>query len=197
MTAATVFAGLAGFYIHSDPEHASLDLPQGDYDIRDGHPGPRVQRRRLLPLQARRRPRLPRGHDPGQRPGRPAPEGPAAPVPAALPQRLQRPPVRARARQRSPDGADRLRRRPARRRRSCARRSRCEPAERVEVLVDFSKVGVGSAAGPEEHDRRGDHAGRHALRRGRRRRQGGGAHARRSSSSCRTCRRSTRRAPGR
>jgi FtsP/CotA-like multicopper oxidase with cupredoxin domain len=32
-TAATVFAGLAGFYIHSDPEHESLDLPQGDYDI--------------------------------------------------------------------------------------------------------------------------------------------------------------------
>ena len=32
-TAATVFAGLAGFYIHSDPAHAALELPQGDYDV--------------------------------------------------------------------------------------------------------------------------------------------------------------------
>ena len=33
MTAATVFAGLAGFYVYTDPEHASLDLPQGEYDV--------------------------------------------------------------------------------------------------------------------------------------------------------------------
>src|SRR3954454_25250506 len=32
-TAATVFAGLAGFYIHSDPENAALELPEGDYDV--------------------------------------------------------------------------------------------------------------------------------------------------------------------
>jgi FtsP/CotA-like multicopper oxidase with cupredoxin domain len=32
-TAATVFAGLAGFYIHSDPAHADLGLPEGDYDV--------------------------------------------------------------------------------------------------------------------------------------------------------------------
>ena len=72
-----------------------------------------------------------------------------------------------------------------------------EPAERVEVLVDFRVGRRRRPAGPEEHDRRGHHPGRHALRRRRRRRQRGGARARRSSSSSPTCRRSTRSARGR
>ena len=50
---------------------------------------------------------------------------PAAALPAALPQRLQRALLRPQARQRAPDAADRQRRRPARARRSRARASRC------------------------------------------------------------------------
>ena len=59
-------------------------------------PGPQLQRRRLLPLPGRPRPRLPRRHDPGQRRRRAADEGRAAAVPAALPQRGQRARLHAR-----------------------------------------------------------------------------------------------------
>ena len=59
-------------------------------------PGPQLQRRRLLPLPGRPRPRLPRRHDPGQRRRRAADEGRAAALPAALPQRVQRARVHAR-----------------------------------------------------------------------------------------------------
>ena len=56
-TAKTLFAGLAGFYLIDDPAEAELELPQGEYDIPLIDPGPQLQRRRLLPLAARRRPR--------------------------------------------------------------------------------------------------------------------------------------------
>ena len=103
-----------------------------------------VQRRRLVPLPARPRPRLPRRHDPRQRRGRAADEGRAAALPAALPQRLQRARLHARARQRARDDPDRLRRRPAAGSRSTRTSIPLEPAERVDVLVDFRQFGVGS-----------------------------------------------------
>ena len=132
------------FYILGDPERRVLELPAGRLRRPADDPGPRVQRRRLVPLQARRRPRLPRRHDPGQRRGRAAHEGRAAAVPAALPQRLERARVRAR---RSATAATMVQIAsdggllPA----PVARTSiPMEPAERVEVLVDFRQFGVGS-----------------------------------------------------
>ena len=143
-TAKTVFAGLAGVLHPRRPgRQAPRSAPGRLRRAADDH-GPRVQRRRLVPLQARRRPRLPRRHDPGQRRGRAAHDGRAAALPAALPQRLQRPRVqRSRWATSAPMVADRLRRRAAAA--PVVRTSiPMEPAERVEVLVDFRQVGVGS-----------------------------------------------------
>ena len=65
------------------------------------------------------------------------------------------------------------RRRRCCRSRSSARRSRSSPAERVDVVVDFRPVRRRLEGDPAQHGRRGDHAGRHALRRRPGRRRGG------------------------
>ena len=83
--------GLAGVLpARRSRRRPTLELPQRRLRRPADDPGPQLQRRRLVPLPARPRPRLPRRHDPGQRRGRAADEGRAAAVPAAVPQRLQR-----------------------------------------------------------------------------------------------------------
>ena len=109
----------------------------------DDH-GPLVQRGRLVPLPDGSRPRLPRRHDPGQRRGRAADEGRAAAVPLPLPQRR---PTRGPTSSSWATGARWSRSAPTAaccRRRSCGASIPMEPAERVDVIVDFRQFGVGS-----------------------------------------------------
>nr|BFE69041.1 hypothetical protein GCM10020092_023420 [Actinoplanes digitatis] len=124
-TAPQVWRGLAGMMIISDDEEDALPLPRGDRDLpllicdrafeADGslrYPmrdmsmaSPGAERR--VPLRALRR------RHPGQRGRLAAPRGGERPVPAAAGQRLERPPLPARALLRRGAGPDRHRRRPA------------------------------------------------------------------------------------
>ena len=78
-TAQTLFAGPGRVLPARRPERPGARPAAGRLRRAADDPGPLVQRRRVLPLPVRPRPRLPRRHDPGQRRGRAADEGRAAP----------------------------------------------------------------------------------------------------------------------
>ena len=82
-TARTLYAGLAGMYILSDPDDDALGLPSGDYDVPLMIADRSFNSDGSLRYRRRPRPRLPRRHDPGQRRGRAAHDGRAAAVPAS------------------------------------------------------------------------------------------------------------------
>ena len=195
-TAATVFAGLAGFYIHSDPADAALELPQGDYDV------PLMIQDRAFNADGSFRYKL--DVDRGYRGDTILVNGQIAPR-----MRVERRLYRLRflnASNARPYSLSLGNGRPMVQIASdggllpapVVRTSiPLEPAERVEVLVDFRGVGVGAQARAAQHDRRGHHPGRDALRRRRRRRERGGARAQAARPSSLSCRRSTPSARGR
>ena len=113
-TARTLYYGLVGTYLLARRPRGGARPAAGRVRRAAGHPRPRVQQGRLVPLRRERRPRLPRRHDPRQRRGRAADARRAADLPAPAPQRLQRALLRAAARAGPPDHADRERRRAAR-----------------------------------------------------------------------------------
>ena len=120
-TSKTLYYGLLAMYILEDELEDELGLPQGEYDVplviadhafnKDGS----FRYAENVDLGFRGDTILVNGADLA------AHGGAAAQVPAALPQRLQRPLLHAAARPRARDAADRRRRRPARAARSLAR----------------------------------------------------------------------------
>ena len=136
----------SAMYVLEDELERELGPAAGRVRRADRDRRPRVQQGRLVPLRGERRPRLPRRHDPRQRRGLAAHDGAAAQVPLPLPQRLQRPLLHAAAGQRPADAADRRRRRAALASRSRARVYLFHPAERIDLVLDFSAYGPGRAS---------------------------------------------------
>ena len=143
-TARTLYYGLVGTYLLQDDREEELELPQGEYDVplvladhafnKDGS----FRYAENVDLGFRGDTMLVNG-------AVVTADGGAAPaLPAALPQRVQRALLRAQARQRPPDAADRHRRRPARDAPVARTSFPLHPAERIEVLIDFRAFKPGS-----------------------------------------------------